>query len=61
MSLLDQSGVTGGGFDPYNVHALFVNMDNMWTGRFGNYDYLVVLASGYETRKIAHHLGDSRC
>ena len=29
MSLLDQSGVTGGGLDPYNVHALFVNMDNM--------------------------------
>ena len=26
MSLLDQSGVTGGGLDPYNVHALFVNM-----------------------------------
>ena len=23
MSLLDQSGVTGGGLDPYNVHALF--------------------------------------
>ena len=41
MSLLDQSGVTGGGFDPYNVHALFVNMDNMWTERFGNYDCLV--------------------
>ena len=31
MSLLDQSGVTGGGLDPYNVHALFVNMNNMWT------------------------------
>ena len=28
MSLLDQSGVTGGGLDPYN--ALFVNMRNMW-------------------------------
>ena len=27
MSLLDQSGVTGGGLDPYYVHALFVNMD----------------------------------
>ena len=27
--------------DPYNVHALFVNMDNMWTERFGNYDCLV--------------------
>ena len=39
MSLLDQSGVTGGGLDPYN--ALFVNMDNMWTERFGNYDCLV--------------------
>ena len=24
MSLLDQSGVTGRGLDPYNVHALFV-------------------------------------
>ena len=36
MSLLDQSGVTGGGLDPYNVHILFVNMDNMWTERFGN-------------------------
>ena len=41
MNLLDQSGETGGGLDPYNVHALFVNMDNMWTGRFGNYDCLV--------------------
>ena len=41
MSLLGQSGVTGGGLDPYNVHALFVNMDNMWTERFGNYDCLV--------------------
>ena len=39
MSLLDQSGVTGGGLDPYN--ALFVNMDNMWTERFENYDCLV--------------------
>ena len=39
MSLLDQSGVTGGGLDPHN--ALFVNMDNMWTERFGNYDCLV--------------------
>ena len=39
MSLLDQSGVTGGGLDPYN--ALFVNMDNMWTERFGNYYCLV--------------------
>ena len=43
MSLLDQSGVTGGGLDLYNVHALFVNMDNMWTERFGNYDCLVYL------------------
>ena len=43
MSLLDQSGVTGGGLDPYNVHALFVNMDNMWTEGFGNYDCLVVI------------------
>ena len=34
-----QSGVTGGELDPYN--ALFVNMDNMWTERFGNYDCLV--------------------
>ena len=39
MSLLDQSGVTGGGLDPYN--ALFLNMDNMWTEGFGNYDCLV--------------------
>ena len=38
MSLPDQSGVTGGGLDPYNVHALFVNI---WTERFGNYDCLV--------------------
>ena len=45
MSLLDQSGVTGGGLDPYNVHALFVNMDNMWTERFVNYDCLVFLSS----------------
>ena len=36
MCLLDQSGVTGGGLDPYSVHDLFVNMDNMWTERFGN-------------------------
>ena len=43
MSLLDQSGVTVGGLDPYNVHALFVNMDNMWTERIGNYDCLVYL------------------
>ena len=35
--LLDQSGVTGR-LDPYNVHALFVNIDNMRTERFGNYD-----------------------
>ena len=41
MSLLDQSGVTGGGLDPYTAHALFVNMDNMWTEGFGNYDCLV--------------------
>ena len=41
MSLLGQSGVTGGGLDHYNVHALFVNMDNMWAERFGNYDCLV--------------------
>ena len=34
MSLLDQSGVTGGGLDPYKVHALFVNVDNMWMERF---------------------------
>ena len=39
MSLLDQSAVTGGGLDPCNV--LFVNMDNMWTERFVNYDCLV--------------------
>ena len=45
MSLQDQSGVTGGGLDPCNVHALFVNMDNMWTERFGNYDCLVSLIS----------------
>ena len=38
MSLLDQSGVKGGGLDPYN--ALFVNMDKMWAERFGNYDCL---------------------
>ena len=37
MSLLDQSGVTGGGLEP-------LNMDNMWTERFGNYDCLVTLA-----------------
>ena len=41
MSLLDQSGVTGGGLDPYNVHALFVNMDNMCMERFENYNCLV--------------------
>ena len=41
MSLLGQSGVTGGGLGPYNVHALFVNMDNMWTERFGNYNCLI--------------------
>ena len=39
MSLLDQLGVTGGGLDLYN--ALFVNMDNIWMERFGNYDCLV--------------------
>ena len=41
MSLLDQSSVTRGGLDHYNVHVLFVNMDNMCTERFGNYDCLV--------------------
>ena len=35
MRLLDLSGVTGGGLDPYNVRALFGNMDNMSTERFG--------------------------
>ena len=45
MSLLDQSGVTGGGLDPYHVHALFVNIDNMWMERFGNYHCLVLLFS----------------
>ena len=31
-------GVTGGGLDPYKHYnnALFVNIDNMWTERFGN-------------------------
>ena len=29
MNLLDQSGVTGGVFDPYNVHALFVNIGSL--------------------------------
>ena len=43
MSLLDQSDVTRGGLDPYHVHALFVNIDNMRTERFGNYDCLVLL------------------
>ena len=42
MCLPDQSGVTGGGLDPYNVHALFVNMDNMWTERFGYQALLVI-------------------
>ena len=49
MSLLDQSGVTREGLDPYNVHALFINMDNMWTERFGNYDCLVA----YRSRQLA--------
>ena len=52
MSLLDQSGVTGGGLDPYNVHALFVNMDNMWMERFGNYDYLVCLLADLKNQPI---------
>ena len=43
MCLLDQSGVTGG-LDPYSVHALFVNIVNMWTERFGNYDCLVYIS-----------------
>ena len=42
MNFLDQSGVTGRVLDPYNVHALVVNMDNMSTERFGNYDCLVL-------------------
>ena len=46
MSLLDQSSGTGGGRDPYN--ALFVNMDNMWTERFGNYDCLVYVSKSFE-------------
>ena len=51
MCLLDQSGVTGGGFDPCNVHTLFVNIDNMWTERFGNaivlfYNFKRVLLTG---------------
>ena len=45
MSLLGQSGVTGGRLDPCNVHALFVNMDNVWMERFGNYDCLVSVLS----------------
>ena len=35
--------MTGGGLDHYNVKALFVNIDNMWTERFENYDCLVSL------------------
>ena len=46
MSLLDQSGVTGGGLEPYNVHALSVNIDKMSTERFGNYDCLVLWSIG---------------
>ena len=52
MSLLDQSGVTGRGLDPYNVHALFVNIDNMWTEGFGNYDCLVILMLSMEKLQI---------
>ena len=57
MSLLDQLGVTGGGFDPYNVHALFVNMDNMWTERFGNYNCLFegVLEFKMSKQKSEHY------
>ena len=36
MCLLDQLG----------VHALFGNMENMWTERFGNYDCLVLFLGG---------------
>ena len=54
MGLLDQSGVTGGGLYTYNVHALFVNMDNMWTERFGNYDCLV-LYSVYDMEYFLRH------
>ena len=49
MCLLDQSGVTGGWLDPYNVHALFVNiMYNTWTERFG-YQALLVISLRNET------------
>ena len=41
MCLLYQSGVIGGGLDPYSMQVLFVNIDNMWMERFGNYDCLV--------------------
>ena len=54
MSLLDQSGVTGGGLDPYNVYAWFVNMDSMWTERFGNYDCLV-----YSVKRIVYFIDDN--
>ena len=62
MCLLDQSGVTGGGLDRYHVHALFVNIDNMWTERFGNYDCLVDFFRQLATvdeffKKFANHVG----
>ena len=42
--------MTGEGLDPYNVHALFVNMDNMWMERLRNYDCLV-LTGGHQIPK----------
>ena len=51
MSLLDQSGVTGEGLSPCSVHALFVNFDNMWTERFGNYNCLDFIFSKLSLRQ----------
>ena len=45
LYLLDQSGVTGRQLDPYSVHALFVNIDDMLMERFGNYYCLVIILS----------------
>ena len=53
MCLLDQSGVTGGGLDPYNVHALFVNIDNMWTERCGNLRLSCLIQYRPHTRSVA--------
>ena len=55
MCLIDQSGVTEGGLDPYNHYnnALFINIDNMWMERFGNLRLSCLIQHRPHTRSVA--------